>query len=153
VLEWAEWRTFEVGTTRFNDEAIRQASEMVIYDMRVKRPAYHLINNNCQTFALALLGAIQVGSSRQFATSYAVYKKAIGLGSVADLFCHDAQAAAEMDAEADAEAQAEADAQAAAEEAATGKPVEAKKRRTIVEFAKQLMDEHTTKLDNHHCVH
>ncbi|KAK0616644.1 hypothetical protein B0T14DRAFT_523549 [Immersiella caudata] len=159
VLEWAEWRTFEVGTTTFNDEAIRQASEAVIYDMRVKRPAYHLISNNCQTFALALLDAVQVGSSREFATSYAVYRQALGPGSVADLFAHDEQTGALLEGEAggqaatQAQAEAEADAQAAAEEKVGGKPVEERKRRTIVEFAKQLMDEHTTKLDNHHCVH
>ena len=138
---------------------------MVIYDMRAKRPAYNLISNNCQTFALALLDAVQVGSSREFATSYAVYRQAIGPGSIADLFAQDApvatlmdgeagvQAAIEVDAEADVQAEVEADAQAAAEEAATGQPVTARKRRTVVDFARQLMDEHTTKLDNHHCAH
>lgn len=137
---------------------------MVIHNLHAKRPAYNLISNNCQTFALALLDAIQVGSSQKFATSYAVYRKAIGPGSIADLFDPDAQAATLADdgeevgvqaatAEVDAEANAEVDAQAAAEEEAGGKPVADRKRRTIVEFAKQLMDEHTTKLDNHHHVH
>jgi hypothetical protein len=134
---------------------------MVIYNMRTKRPAYNLISNNCQTFALALLDDIQVGSSRKFATSYAVYRKAIGPGSVAALFRHDAQTATLADGEAgvqaaaevDAEADAEADAQDAAEEEVAGKPVATQKHRTIVEFARQLMEEHTTKLDSHRYVH
>jgi len=140
---------------------------MAIFNLRTERPAYNLISNNCQTFALALLAAIQVGSSREFATSYEVYRKAIGPGSVAGLFAPDAdaqatlangeagvQAAAEVDAEAETKADAEAGVQAVVGEEVAGKPVPAQKqRRTIVEFAKQLMDEHTTELDNHHCVH
>ncbi|KAK5658044.1 hypothetical protein OQA88_2600 [Cercophora sp. LCS_1] len=157
VVEWSEWQTFEVGTTTFNDEAIRQASEMAIYNMRTQRPAYNLISNNCQTFALALLDAIQVGSSRKFATSHAVYRKAIGPGSIADLFAHEVDEAAAAEAVSEAEADAKGEAQAAAEEKeeeeVAGVPVASRKYRGIVEFAKKLMDENTTKLDNHHCVH
>jgi hypothetical protein len=61
-----QWTTFEVGHTTFNDEALRQAAEMTIYNMRNKRPAYNLISNNCQTFALSLLDAIQIGKHREF---------------------------------------------------------------------------------------
>ncbi|KAJ7120796.1 hypothetical protein C8R44DRAFT_169007 [Mycena epipterygia] len=72
-----EWHTFEVGKTRFNDEALRQAGEMAIFSMRQKQPGYNLISNNCQIFALQLLDAIQVGKHREFATSFVVYKEAI----------------------------------------------------------------------------
>ncbi|KAK1759082.1 hypothetical protein QBC47DRAFT_371040 [Echria macrotheca] len=154
VVNWEEWQTFEVGTTTFNDEALRQAGEMVIYNMRAKRPGYNLISNNCQTFALALLDAIQVGSSREIATSYAVYRKAVGPGSIADLFADETKAETPTDGEATNQPTvSEADAQAAAEVEVGGKPIAGRKHRTIVDFAKGLMDEHTTKLDNHHCVH
>ncbi|KAI0475258.1 hypothetical protein GGR56DRAFT_675405 [Xylariaceae sp. FL0804] len=85
-LKRDEWHTFEVGKTRFNDEALREAGEMTIYNMREKRPAYNLISNNCQNFAVMMLDAIQVGAHKQFATSFAVYKAAIGAGSIKDLF-------------------------------------------------------------------
>ena len=88
-----EWHTFEVGVTRFTDEALRQAGksrlrstflisplrltsspgEMVIHNMRQKRPAYNLISNNCQTYATQLLEAIQIGAHQAFATTFAIY--------------------------------------------------------------------------------
>jgi hypothetical protein len=59
---------------------------MVIFNMRNARPAYNLIENNCQTFATALLDAIKIGTHREFATSYAVWKRAVGAGTIVDLF-------------------------------------------------------------------
>ncbi|KAL1860400.1 hypothetical protein VTK73DRAFT_7367 [Phialemonium thermophilum] len=131
-----EWHTYEVGKTRFNDEALRQASEMVIYNMRQKRPAYNLISNNCQTFALLLVDAIQVGYHHQFATSFAVYQRAIGAGSVSELFAERPPPGGEAE---EAEEVQVAEEQAAAHQ-----------KLGIMDFAKKLMDEHTTKLDNHH---
>lgn len=81
-----DWHTFEVGQTRFNDEALRQASEMVIHNMRQRRPAYNLISNNCQNFAVALLDAIHVGAQREFGTTFAIYQRATGRGRIMDLF-------------------------------------------------------------------
>ncbi|KAJ9130828.1 DUF862-domain-containing protein [Pleurostoma richardsiae] len=85
-IDREEWHTYEVGRTRFNDEALRQAGEMVIHSMREKRPAYNLISNNCQNFALLMLDAIQIGAHKEFGTSFAVYQRAIGAGTVLDLF-------------------------------------------------------------------
>lgn len=62
---------------------------MTIFAMREKRPAYNLIDNNCQIFALRMLDAIQVGKHREFATSFSVYQRAIGAGSIKDLFVDD----------------------------------------------------------------
>jgi hypothetical protein len=59
---------------------------MTIYNMRKNRPAYNLISNNCQNFALALLDAIQVGAHKEFATTFAIYQRATGTGTVNDLF-------------------------------------------------------------------
>ncbi|KAK3935278.1 hypothetical protein QBC46DRAFT_397831 [Diplogelasinospora grovesii] len=81
-----EWHTFEVGKTRFNDEALRQAGEMVIFNMRQKKPAYNLIDNNCQNFASLMLEAIQIGAHVKFVTSYQVYQAATGEGRIKDLW-------------------------------------------------------------------
>lgn len=62
---------------------------MVIHAMRSTRPAYNLIDNNCQNFATRMLDAIQVGNHRQFATSFAVYQRAVGRGSIQELFVDD----------------------------------------------------------------
>lgn len=59
---------------------------MVIHNMRAAQPAYNLISNNCQNFAAQLLDAIQVGAHREFATVFAVYKRATGKGEIKDLF-------------------------------------------------------------------
>lgn len=45
-----------------------------------------MISNNCQTYALLLLDAIQIGAHIQFATSFAVYQAATGAGTIKDLF-------------------------------------------------------------------
>ncbi|KAG6027780.1 hypothetical protein E4U19_001817 [Claviceps sp. Clav32 group G5] len=106
-----EWRTFQVGETRFNDDATRRAGEQstlsfsistlgtihdahanwvagesVIQSIRERQPAYNLITNNCQTYALQLLDAIKVGSNKQFGTTLAVYERLKGPGNVMDLF-------------------------------------------------------------------
>ena len=95
---------------------------MVIFNMRQKRPAYNLISNNCQNFATMMLDAIKIGTQREFATSFAIYKRAIGPGRVADLFLDDV----------------------AAEE------TEEKPNEDMVQHAHKVMDEQTTTLDNHH---
>jgi hypothetical protein len=59
---------------------------MVIYNMREKRPAYNVISNNCQNFAVFMLDAIQIGAHQEFATSFAVYQAATGVGTIKDLF-------------------------------------------------------------------
>jgi len=98
---------------------------MVIFNMRAKRPGYNLISNNCQNFAVAMLEAIQVGAHRDFATSFAIYKRAIGPGRLADLFLDDV-AVPETEQE----------------------PTD-----NIVQNAQHVMEEQTTTLDNHHCIH
>lgn len=120
------WRTFEVGETRFNDEALRQAAEMVIHNMRERRPAYNLISNNCQNFAVNLLDVIHVGAHREFGTTFAIYQRATGKGRIMDLFAQedadDVQAGAEGQPPGEAHAQA-------------------------VNHAQQVMDDNTQKLD------
>ncbi|QPG97987.1 hypothetical protein C2857_007125 [Epichloe festucae Fl1] len=81
-----EWRTFRVGETRFNDDATRRAGESVIQSIRERQPAYNLITNNCQTYALQLLDAIKVGAQKEFGTTLAVYERLKGPGNVKDLF-------------------------------------------------------------------
>ena len=81
-----EWRTFQVGETRFNDDAIRRAGEAVIQHIRATRPGYNLISNNCQTYVLQLLDAIKVSQVKEFGTTLAVYERLFGTGKVADLF-------------------------------------------------------------------
>jgi hypothetical protein len=92
---------------------------MTIFNMRAQQAAYNLISNNCQTFALQLLDAIHVGASKKFATSFAVYQRAIGPGAVLDLF-------PEQDNE---EVEGDSPAQA-------------------VQNAQQVMDDNTKKLEN-----
>ncbi len=144
-LDRSQWHTYEVGKTRFTDEALRQAGkyypsrshnynsvlctlgEMVIHNMREKRPAYNLINNNCQNYALLLLDAIQIGAHIEFATSFAVYQRATGAGSIKDLFVDQHPEEQKIDA------------------APPGFH-----RTNTVQNAQQVMEENTTKLDNHH---
>ncbi len=101
-----------------------QAGEMVIFNMRAKKAGYNLIDNNCQNFALAMLDAIQIGAHRAFATSFTVYKEAIDGGSVSQLF------AGNMPDEDQVQSLPGG--------------------QSVVEHAHDVMDEHTTKLDNHH---
>jgi hypothetical protein len=124
----SQWHTFEVGKTRFSDTALRKAGEMTIFHMREKKPAYNLIDNNCQQFAVKLLDFIQIGKHKEFATVYEVYQKAVGPGTVASLFKAEAE-----DHPDDKEDQRP-------ETPEQGTP----------QLAMQVMDENTTKLDNHH---
>ncbi|KAI0404843.1 hypothetical protein F4802DRAFT_565657 [Xylaria palmicola] len=118
-----EWTMYEIGKTRLNDEALRQAGEMVIYNMREKQKGYNLITNNCQNFALNMLDAIQIGKQRDFGTALAIFQRATGKGSVSDLFLAELPESEEQD------------------EKPPGQ---------VVQYASQVMDENTTKLDNHH---
>ncbi|KAH8807356.1 hypothetical protein F5884DRAFT_789057 [Xylogone sp. PMI_703] len=128
-LDRSEWRTFEVGKTRFTDEALRQAGEMVIHNIRQQRPAYNLISNNCQTYALLLLDAIQIGAHIQFATSYAVYQAATGAGTIKDLFV---------------------DRHPEEQKPDSGRP--GLHRMDTVQNAQQVMEANTTKLDDHRSI-
>ncbi|KAK7226885.1 hypothetical protein V2G26_014888 [Clonostachys chloroleuca] len=87
-----EWKTFSVGQTGFNDDAIRRTGETVIQTIRDERPAYNLITNNCQTFALRLLDAIKVEGQKEFGTTLAVYERLLGPGKIKDLFDPEAEA-------------------------------------------------------------
>ncbi|KAI1368756.1 hypothetical protein F5Y08DRAFT_228223 [Xylaria arbuscula] len=117
-----EWTCYEVGKTKLNDEALRQAGEMVIYNMREKQKGYNLITNNCQNFALNMLDAIQIGKHKEFGTALAIFRSATGKGSVSDLFLEKLPEAEEQDERPPDE---------------------------IVQHASQVMDEHTTKIDTH----
>lgn len=75
-----------MGHTRFNDDAVRRTGETVIAQIREKQPAYNLISNNCQTYALRLLDAIKADGPTQFPTTHEVYKALVGPGAVLDLF-------------------------------------------------------------------
>lgn len=81
-----EWTTYPVGTTRFNDDAIRRTGEHVIAQLRETRPAYNLITNNCQTYALLLLDAIKAEGEAKFPTTQNVWERLTGKGKVLDLF-------------------------------------------------------------------
>lgn len=105
---------------------IRKVATMTIYKMRTERPAYNLISNNCQTFAIQLLDAIQIGAHARFATTFEVYQAATGEGSIKDLFAN-----------------------AHPEEQEPGPARPGIPRNDTATTAQQVMDEHTTKLDNH----
>jgi hypothetical protein len=114
--------------------------ESVIQIIREKRPAYNLISNNCQTYALQLLDAIKVSTQKELGTTLAVYERVFGPGKIADLFPkHDVT-----------EAEAEAAAQQGQLEAAEDKPpapASVEGGDGIVSFAQKLMNENTTQLD------
>jgi hypothetical protein len=152
-----EWHTFEVGKTRFNDEALRQAGtwpvqsssylshllsdagEMAIFSMRQKQPGYNLISNNCQIFALQLLGAIQVGKHREFATSFAIYTEAIKSPSKVVAFF-------KTQAEELPDGETEQQAGTTTEGASTsGRPPS-----EVSAHAVQVMEQNTTHVDDHH---
>lgn len=103
---------------------------MVIHNMRELRPAYNIISNNCQNYAVSMLEAIQTGAHIQFATSFAVYQAATGDGTIKDLFI---------------------DRHPEEQQIGTG---DAERpdihRMNTVQQAQQVMEENTTKLDDHH---
>lgn len=72
-----------------------------------------------------MLDAIQIGAHKQFATSFSVYQKATGLGEIKDLFVDN-----HPDEQTDPE-----------------RPE--LHRQDTVQNAQQVMEEHTTKLDDH----
>ncbi|KAI0164957.1 hypothetical protein GGR57DRAFT_451215 [Xylariaceae sp. FL1272] len=121
-LDDGGWTTYEVGHTKLNDQALREAGEMTIYNMRQKQKGYNLITNNCQNFALNMLDAIQVGNHKQFGTTMAIYQRATGKGAVSDLFLEKLPEAEEQD-------------NVSTEQ--------------VVNHAYKVMDENTTKLDAH----
>ncbi|KAI2636127.1 hypothetical protein GGS21DRAFT_514680 [Xylaria nigripes] len=121
-----EWTTYEVGKTRLNDEALRRAGEMVIYNMREKQKGYNIITNNCQNFALNMLDAIQIGRQREFGTALAIFQRVTGQGHISELFLAKLPETEEQD----------------------DKPPD-----QIVQRAFRVMDEHTTKLGAHDRVH
>lgn len=128
---------------------------MVIFNMRQKHPGYNLITNNCQNFAMLMLDAIQIGKHRQFGSSFSIYQRATGQGTIADLFSENSaqdeeEAAAAMDAEEAEEGEAAGSLPAPTEEG-----VEPKKSyfNNILKMAQKVMDENTTKLDSHHTMH
>lgn len=106
--------------------------------MRTKRPAYNLISNNCQNFALELLNAIQIGAHHQFASTFAIYQRATGKGTIKDLF--------EDKHPEEQQQQQESEEQAADE---LGRPPRLQHSSTM-QTAQQVMDENTTKVDRHH---
>lgn len=67
-----------------------------------------------------MLAAIQVGAHKEFGTTYAIWQKATGKGSVMDLFGTDTET----------------------------EPTD--EHANTVQHAQQVMDENTTHLDNHH---
>jgi hypothetical protein len=100
---------------------------MVIHNMRAKRPAYNVISNNCQNFAVLMLDAIQIGAHHEFATTFAIYQAATGAGMIKDLFVDKHPEEQRVD---------------------TGRP---ELRRTdTVQNAQQVMEANTTTLDDHH---
>ena len=108
----------------------RGAAEMTIAKMREKRPAYDLIDNNCQTFALALLDSVQIGKHREFGSTFAIYERATGKGKIKDLFVDEGASEQQL------------------AEAEEGMPKP--QRHDTVATAAHVMDENTTKLDSHH---
>lgn len=144
-LNREEWHTYEVGHTRFNDEALRQtgklarveltpqqtdggSGEMVIHNMREKKPGYNLISNNCQNFAVYLLDAIKMGTHKEFATAFVVYQTATGKGKINDLFEEEHPEEQEIP---------------------EGPERPGIHHQNTVQYAQQVMEENTTKLDTH----
>jgi len=106
---------------------------MVIHNMREKRPAYNVISNNCQNFAVAMLDAIQIGAHMEFATSFQVYQRATGSGTIKDLFVDK-----------------HPEEQKVHTQVVDGDGRPELHRQDTVANAQQVMDENTTKLDDHH---
>jgi hypothetical protein len=110
----------------FWSEIFVHPGEMVIHNMREKLPEYNVISNNCQNYAVAMLDAIQIGAHVDFATSFAVYQAATGKGTIKELFADKHPEEQKIDLE---------------------QP--GLHRTDTVQNAQQVMDEHTTKIDNH----
>jgi hypothetical protein len=103
---------------------------MVIHNMRATRPAYNLISNNCQNYAVNLLDAIQIGAHQEFATTFAIYQAATGAGTIRNLFMDKHPEEQKLEGEV----------------APGGVPLG---RQDTVQNAQMVMEQETTKLDNH----
>jgi hypothetical protein len=114
----------------FSDMVI--PARMTIHNMRQKRPAYNLISNNCQNFAVNMLGNIQVGAHREFGTSFAVYQRATGEGAILDLWADKPTENEPDELKQDETEEAQA------------------KKQDSLNLAQKVMDENTTKLDKDH---
>jgi hypothetical protein len=102
---------------------------MVIHNMRAARPGYNLISNNCQNYAVLLLDAIQIGAHQEFATTFAVYQAATGSGTIKDLFKDEHPEEQRLEGQ-----------------NVEGVPLG---RTDTVHNAQVVMEQETTKLDNH----
>ena len=100
--------------------------------MRERRAAYNLISNNCQNFAVNLLSNIQTGAHQEFATSFAVYQRVTGEGSINDLWASKPTEEQPESLKQDEEQETQA------------------KRQDTLNLAQKVMDENTTKLDQDH---
>lgn len=115
----------------------------MIHNMRETRPAYNVISNNCQNYAVLMLEAIQIGAHQQFATTFAIYQRATGAGAISDLF--EDKHPEEQKIE---EGKVVEEGHVAAGKVGEGRP-ELHRTHTL-QNAQQVMDEHTTKIDDHH---
>ena len=111
------------------------SGEMVIHNMRQKRPEYNIITNNCQNFAEQMLDAIQIGAHQQFATAFAVYQRATGKGTIKELFVDHHPEEQKTDVNVVAVPELEGD--------------HALHRVDTVQNAQAVMNQQTTKLDDH----
>lgn len=82
-----------------------------------------------------MLDAIQIGAHREFATSFAVYQRATGKGTIKDLF-KDEHPEEQQQVEEEAEADEE------------GRPPRLQHTNTM-QTAQIVMDQNTTKIDKH----
>ena len=103
--------------------------------MRKIKPGYNLINHNCQNFVVFLLQKIQVGSQKEFGTVSAVVQRTFGKGHVVDLFVDENSTEQQVPQE------------------GQDQPRPQLHHQDTVQVAQQVMEQHTTKLDNHmaHC--
>lgn len=111
----------------------------MIHNMRTKRPEYNIISNNCQNFASQMLDAIQIGAHQEFATAFAVYQRATGKGAIKDLFVdhHPEEQKTDIGVAVPVPTGEE------------GEGGEKLQRVDTVQNAQIVMEEQTTKLDNH----
>lgn len=103
-------------------------ARMTIHKMREKQAAYNLISNNCQNFATNLLDNIQIGAHREFATSFAVYQRATGDGTIVDLFVDKHPEDEKLKTDEDEKAKPE--------------------KQSSAQYAQQIMDEKTEVVDS-----
>jgi len=89
-----------------------------------------------------MLDAIQIGAHQEFATTFAIYQRATGAGTIKDLFIDKHPEEQKTDSDADADVDADAD------------PTRPKPhRKNTVQAAQQVMEEQTTTIDNHYTNH